>query len=58
MKIPLSEAVTILEDSEGSTFGSLDERVVSTEAGLAILGHHFKNLSPTLAPFSLLLLKG
>ncbi|KAM3376014.1 hypothetical protein P3S68_014728 [Capsicum galapagoense] len=57
-QLPVSEAVTNVEDGEGSASGSLDERIVSTEAGLAVLGHRFKTLESNVGTLEAAALEG
>ncbi|XP_047260179.1 uncharacterized protein LOC124893108 [Capsicum annuum] len=57
-QILVSEAVTNMEDGEGPASGSLDERIVSTEAGLAVLGHRFKTLESNVGTLEAAALEG
>ncbi|PHT84835.1 hypothetical protein T459_13278 [Capsicum annuum] len=57
-QLPVSEAVTNVKDGEGSASGSLDERIVSTEAGLAVLGHRFKTLESNVGTLEAAALEG
>ncbi len=57
-QLPASEAVTNVEDGEGSASGSLDERIVSTEAGLAVLDHRFKTLESNVGTLEAAALEG
>ncbi|XP_047267518.1 uncharacterized protein LOC124897941 [Capsicum annuum] len=57
-QIPVSEAITNVENGEGSASGSLDERIVSTEAGLAVLGHRFKTIESNVGTLEVAALEG
>ncbi|KAF3674003.1 putative polyprotein P3-like [Capsicum annuum] len=57
-QLPDSEAIMNVEDGEGSGSSSLDERIVSAEAGLAVLGYRFKTLESNVGTLEAAALEG